>query len=148
MTVAAAFIAASVSVARADSCDDQAAMLAGHIDGLKVGAARAGVIALEHPLVARASLGCSGRNITNEVFAAAKTSKPPPEFYDFVANAAALIFAIPKPDVLRGAKRCTGRIGFIHGHNIDTRYRRLDIRCSGSKTEQTISISREKDDDS
>ena len=131
--------------ARADVCDDQVAQLTKTVDGIKFGKVRAGVIPLEHKAVSRASLACSGRNITNELFAAAPTNKPSPEFYDFIASAGAVIFSISKSDVLRGAQRCAGRIGFIRGKNIETRYRRLDVRCTGSKTETTISISREKE---
>ncbi len=134
--------------ARADVCDEQAKILASQIDGLKIGKARGGMIALEHPAVSRASLGCSGRNITNEVFAATDSRKPSDAFYDFVASATAIIFAIPKPDALRGAQRCAGRVGIIRGNDIETRYRRLDIRCIGTKTELSISVSREKDNDS
>jgi hypothetical protein len=134
--------------ARADLCDEQAKLLASHIDGLKIGKVRGGMIALEHPAVSRASLGCPARNMTNEVFAAADSRKPSAQFYDFVASAAAIIFAIPKPDALRGAQRCAGRVGIIRGNDIETRYRRLDIRCIGTKTELSISISREKDADS
>jgi hypothetical protein len=147
MAAGFAGLLAATTPVRADVCDEQAKTLASQIDGLKIGKARGGVIALEHPAVSRASLGCSARNITNEIFAATESRKPSDQFYDFVASATAIIFAIPKPDALRGAQRCAGRVGIIRGNDIETRYRRLDIRCIGTKTELSISISREKDND-
>ena len=136
--------AGSLTTAYADSCDDLAKQLAGQISGLKVGATRGGVIYLEHPAVKQAWLGCSGRNVTNEISATTTTKKPSKEFLDFVSAAAALIFTIPKPDALAGAQRCVGRIGIIRGYNISTRYRRLDIRCGRPKDATEITISREK----
>jgi hypothetical protein len=137
--------AGGVSVARADPCDDLAKQLASQISDLKVGATRGGVIYLEHPAVKQAWLGCSGRNVTNEISATTTTKKPTKEFLDFVSAAAALVFTIPKPDALSGAQRCIGRIGIIRGYNISTRYRKLDIRCGRPKDATEITISREKD---
>ena len=130
--------------ARADRCDDLAKDLAAQIPGLKVGKTVAGVIYLEHPAVTQASLGCQSRNRTNEVFAATDKKKPAPEYYDFIATAAALVFTIPKADTLRGAQRCVGRTNIIRGYNLDSRYRRLDIHCSVAKTGVRITVSREK----
>jgi hypothetical protein len=137
--------AGSLTAAHADACDDLAKQLAGQISDLKVGATRGGVIYLSHPAVKQAWLGCSGQNVQNEISATTTTKKPSKEFLDFVSAAAALIFTIPKPDALAGAQRCVGRIGFIRGYNISTRYRKLDIRCARPKDETEITISREKD---
>jgi hypothetical protein len=137
--------AGSVTSAQADPCDDLAKQLAGQISSLKVGATRGGVIYLEHPAVKQAWLGCSGRNVTNEISATTTTKKPSKEFLDFVSAAAALIFTIPKPDALAGAQRCVGRIGIIRGYNISTRYRKLDIRCARTRDATQITISRDKE---
>ncbi len=136
---------AASTIAYADSCDDLAKQLAGQISSLKVGASRGGVIYLEHPAVKQAWLGCSGRNITNEISATTTTRKPSKDFMDFVSSAAAQVFTIPKSDALAGAQRCVGRIGIFRGYNIATRYRKLDIRCARTKDATQISISREKD---
>ncbi len=133
------------TLARADSCDDLAKQLAGQISSVKVGASRGGVIYLEHPAVKQAWLGCSGRNITNEISATSPTKKPSRDFLDFVSTAAAQVFTIPKGDALAGAQRCVDRIGIFRGYNISTRYRKLDIRCARTKDATQISISREKD---
>src|SRR5947209_1658684 len=87
--VAAALLALTVmcaasTSARADGCDDLAKQLASQISGLKVGATRGGVIYLEHPAAKQAWLGCSGRNIKNEVSASAAGKKPSKDFLDFV----------------------------------------------------------------
>lgn len=135
----------AATIARADPCDDLAKQLASQISGLKVGATRGGVIYLVHPTVRQAWLGCSGRNIKNEISATATTKKPSKEFLDFVSSAAAQVFTIPKGDALAGAQRCVGRIGIFRGYNISTRYRKLDIRCARTKDATEISISREKE---
>jgi hypothetical protein len=134
----------SIVAAHADSCDDLARQLAGHITDLKVGATRGGVIYLQHPAVKTAWLGCVGQNVSNEVSAASPTKKPSREFLDFVASAAALVFTIPKGDTLSGAQRCVGRIGILRGYNIATRYRKLDIRCARTKDATQVTISRDK----
>src|SRR3974390_959944 len=107
---------AASTTARADSCDDLAKQLAGQISNLKVGASRGGVIYLEHPAVKQAWLGCSGRNITNEISATSTTKKPSKEFMDFVSGAAAQVFTIPKGDALAGGQRCVGRTGHFRGY--------------------------------
>ena len=134
------------SLARADACDDLAAQLASQISGLTVGKTAAGVIYLSHPAVKRASLGCSSRNRENDIYALTDKKKPAPEFFDFVSSAAALVFSIPKLDALRGAQRCTGRIGIIRGYNIETRYRKLDILCDRADSGTGVTISRAKDE--
>lgn len=131
--------------AHADRCDELAAQLARQIDGLKVGKTSAGIIYLSHPAVKQASLGCSARNKTNEVFASSASRKPAKEFFEFIASATALVFTIPKNDALRGATRCANRIGFLRGKNIVTRYRKLDIRCAGSRDGTSVTVSRELD---
>lgn len=143
--LAAAVALAAATPAYADRCDDLAAQLAKHIDGVKIGRTVAGVIYLAHPAVKQASLGCAARNKQNEIFASSASRKPPKEFFDFLASATALVFTIPKGDALRGARRCAGRIGFLRGRNIVTRYRRLDIRCAGSSEGTSVTVSRELD---
>jgi hypothetical protein len=136
--------ALGVSPARADRCDDLAKDLAGQITGLKIGKTVAGVIYLEHPAVTQASLGCQSRNRSNDVVASTDTKKPPEDYHDFIGTAAALVFTIPKPDAVRGAKRCVSRTNIVRGYNIDSRYRRLDIHCTVAKTGVRITMSREK----
>lgn len=144
---AAALVAATMlgaGPARADRCDDLAKDLANQIPGLKVGKTVAGVIYLEHPAVTQASLGCASRNRTNDVFASTDKKKPTDAYYDFIGTAAALVFTIPKPDAVRGAKRCVSRTNIIRGYNIDSRYRKLDVHCTVAKTGVRITMSREK----
>jgi hypothetical protein len=143
--VAAVTLAATHPARAADRCDDLAAQLAKHIDGVKVGKTVAGIVYLSHPAVKQASLGCSARNKQNEIFAMSASRKPPKEFFDFIASATALVFTIPKPDALRGAQRCANRIGFLRGKNIVTRYRKLDVRCAGSPEGTSVTVSRELD---
>jgi hypothetical protein len=144
----ATIVLAFASPARADRCDDLAGQLAKQIDGLKVGRTVAGVVYLTHPAVKQASLGCSARNKQNEIFASSAARKPPKEFFDFMASATALVFTIPKGDALRGTQRCANRIGFLRGKNIVTRYRKLDIRCAGSREGTSVTVSRELDNKS
>src|SRR6478672_6701463 len=99
--------------ARADRCDDLAAQLKTQIDGLKVGITAANVIYLSHPEAKEITLGCRGRNFTNELYAKADGRKPKPEFFELVANAGAIVFTIPKPDMLAGATRCIKRMGLL-----------------------------------
>lgn len=144
---AAALVAAillGASPARADRCDDLAKDLANQIPGLKVGKTVAGVIYLEHPAVTQASLGCASRNRTNDVFASTDKKKPTDAYYEFIGTAAALVFTIPKPDAVRGARRCVSRTNIIRGYNIDSRYRKLDVHCTVAKTGVRITMSREK----
>ena len=134
------------SPARADRCDDLAAQLKGQIDGLKVGITAANVIYLSHPQAKEITLGCRGRNFSNELYAKADSRKPKPEFFELVANAGAMIFTIPKPDVLTGATLCIKRMGLLRGDNVKMRYRRLDMECTRTKTEASIAISRGTDE--
>ena len=132
------------SPARADRCDDLAKDLANQITGLKIGKTVAGVIYLEHPAVTQALLGCVSRNCTNDVFVSTDKKKPAEAYYDFIGTAAALVFTIPKPDAVKGAKRCVSRTNLIRGYNIDSRYRKLDVHCTVAKTGVRITMSREK----
>ena len=131
-----------ISPARADRCDDLAAQLKGQIDGLAVGRTAANLIYLSHPHAKQITLGCSGRNVSNQLFARAASRKPSPAFLNLVASAAAIIFTLPKDDMLKGATRCIKRMGLFRGDDVATRYRRLDMRCSRTKTEASITISR------
>lgn len=139
--IAMALIVTSASPARADRCDDIAVQLKGQIEGLKVGITAANTIYLSHPEARELSLGCSGRNYKNELYAKADR-KPKQAFLDLVGSAAAIIFTLPKDDTLTGATRCIKRMGLLRGDTVKMRYRRLDFECSRTKTEASIAISR------
>jgi hypothetical protein len=143
--IGAALACAIPSPARADLCDDLAASLKSQIDSLGVGKTAANVIYLTHPSAAQLRLGCASRSVTNELYAASDSRKPKAAFIDLVASAAAIIFTIPKPDTLTGASRCLGRLGLLRGDDIRMRFRRLDLRCTRSKTGASITISRARD---
>ena len=69
VSLAAIFLSVSgASPARADRCDDLAAQLKSQIDGLTVGKTAANVIYLSHPQAKEMSLGCAGRNYTNQLY--------------------------------------------------------------------------------
>jgi hypothetical protein len=138
--LAAATLAAAP--ARADRCDDLARQLKSQIDGLGIGRTAANVIFLTHPAAKQLRLGCPSRSVANDIYAASDSRKPTPAFYNLVANAAAIVFTIPKPDTLKGAQRCIGRMGLFRGDDVKTRYRRLDMHCTRSKTGATITIAR------
>jgi hypothetical protein len=144
--LATASLALAPRPAHADRCDDLAAQLKSEIDGLTVGRTAANMIYLTHPAAKQVRLGCVSRNITNELYAASDGRKPSPAFLNFVATASAIVFTIPKPDTLSGISRCVKRMGFLHGDDVKTRYRRLDMECTRSKTSSAISISRGKDE--
>jgi hypothetical protein len=146
LLAAMALTVSGASPAHADRCDDLAGQLKGQIDGLKVGMTAANVIYLSHPQAKEITLGCRGRNFTNELYAKADGRKPRPEFFELVANAGAIIFTIPKPDLLTGATRCIKQMGLLRGDNVKMRYRRLDMECTRTKTEAAIVISRGKDE--
>jgi len=140
-----ALAALSASPARADHCDDIAKELKNQIDGLKVSVNTGRIIYLRHPAAKELSLGCRGRNYSNELYA--KTDrKPKPEFFDLVASAAALIFTLPKPDTMRGTTRCLKRMGILRGNKVKMRYRRLNMECSRTRTETAIVVTRGKDE--
>jgi hypothetical protein len=136
---------ALASPARADRCDDLANQLKGQIDGLSVGKTAANVIYLSHPQAKQLRLGCASRSVTNELLATSDARKPKPAFLDLVAKASAVIFTVPLDDTLRGATRCIKRMGILRGDDIKMRFRRLDLHCTRTKTDATITISRGKD---
>jgi hypothetical protein len=140
-----ALTALTASPARADRCDDLAAQLRSQIDGLSVGKTAANLIYLSHPQAREITLGCAARNITNQLFARADSRKPQPAFLNLVAGAAAIIFTLPKDEMLKGATRCIKRMGLFRGDDVSTRYRRLDMRCTRTKTDASITISRDTD---
>jgi len=134
------------SPARADRCDDLAGQLKNQIDGVAVGKTAANVIYLSHPQAKGLTLGCAGRNYSNQLFAKADSRKPKPAFLELVASAAAIIFTLPKDDMLSGATRCIKRMGLFRGDDVKTRYRRLDMHCTRTKTDASITISRGTDE--
>jgi hypothetical protein len=145
LLAALALTVSGILPARADRCDDLAGQLKSQIDGLGVGKTAANLIYLSHPLTKQITLGCASRNVTNQLFARADSRKPTAAFLDLVASAAAIIFTLPKDDMLRGATRCIKRMGLFHGDDVATRYRRLDMRCVRTRTEASITISRGTD---
>jgi hypothetical protein len=136
---------ALASPAFADACDDLAAQLKGHIDGLSVGKTAANVIYLSHPAAKDLRLGCASRKVSNELLATSEARKPKPEFVSLVAKAAALIFTVPVDDTLKGVSRCVSRMGILRGDDIKMRFRRLDLHCTRTKTSATITVSRGKE---
>jgi hypothetical protein len=133
------------SPARADRCDDIAKELKNQIDGLKVNFKAANIVYLSHPAAKELTLGCRGRNYSNELYAKGGR-KPKPEFYNLVGSAAAIIFTLPKDDMLTGATRCLKRMGILRGDKVALRYRRLNMECTRAKTEAAITITRDKDE--
>jgi hypothetical protein len=136
----------AASPAHADRCDDLAAQLKGQIDGLGVGRTAANLIYLSHPQAKAITLGCASRNVSNQWFVKSASRKPSKAFLDLVASGAAIIFTLPKDDMLKGATRCIKRMGLFHGDDVSTRYRRLNMRCVRTKTEASIAISRNADE--
>src|SRR5665213_3293302 len=130
------------SPARADRCDDLAKQLKTQIAGLNIGKTAANLIYLSHPKAKQLTLGCAARNVNYQLFAKSENRKPQAAFIDLVASAAAIIFTLPKDDMARGATRCIKRMGIIHGDDVATRYRRLDMRCVRTRTDASITISR------
>jgi hypothetical protein len=145
LSLLAAFTMLAASPARADRCDDLAVQLKNQIDGLTVGKTAANVIYLSHPQAKELSLGCAGRSYSNQLYAKSASRKPTPAFVDLVAGGAAIIFTLPKDDMLKGVKRCVSRMGLMHGDDVTTRYRRLDMRCARTRTEASIAVSRSTD---
>jgi hypothetical protein len=140
--LAAMALSPSPAHAVTDRCDELAKQLKSQIDGLDVGKTAANLIYLSHPQAKELTLGCAARNVSNVLFAKSASRKPPVAFLNLVASAAAIIFTLPKDDMLKGASRCMSRMGLFHGDDVATRYRRLDMRCVRTKTEASISISR------
>ena len=142
----AVLIVSAATPARADRCDDLASQLKNQIDGLGVGKTAANLIYLSHPKAKEITLGCAGRTYANQLYAKADSRRPQPAFLDLVASAAAIIFTLPKDEMLKGATRCIKRMGLFHGDDVSTRYRRLDMRCERTKTDAAITISRGTDE--
>jgi hypothetical protein len=142
MLLISGLLALAASPARADRCDDLAGQLKNQIDGVTVGKTAANVIYLSHPQAKELSLGCSGRSYSNQIFARSASRKPTPAFVNLVASGAAIIFTLPKDDMMKGVNRCIKQMGLIHGDDVKTRYRRLDMRCVRTRTEATIAVSR------
>ena len=140
-------VALGASPARAsDRCGDIADELKNQIDGLKIGITAGNIIYLSHPQASELSLGCSGRNFKNELYAKADARKPKPAFLDLVGSAAAIIFSVTKDETLTGATRCINRMGLLRGDTIKMRYRRLDFECTRTKKDASIAISRGRDE--
>ena len=142
---AIALAVSAATPARSDRCDDIANQLRNQIDGLKVGITAGNVVYLSHPLAKELSLGCANRNYSNELYAKADGRKAKPEFVNFVAGAAAIVFTLPKDDLQKGVARCLSQMGIFRGDDVKSRYRRLDMNCSRTKTEISIAISRGRD---
>jgi hypothetical protein len=143
--VLAIFAALAASPARADRCEDTANQLKEQIDGLKIGITATNMIYLSHPLAKEMSLGCANRKYSNELYVKADGRKPKAEFIALVGNAAAIVFTLPKDELLKGVSGCLSRMGFFRGDDVSIRYRRLDMNCTRTKTEAAIAISRSRD---
>ena len=138
----AALSAFAVQPARADRCTDIANQLKQQIDGLKVGITAANTIYLSHPMAKEMSLGCPNRKYSNELYVKSYNRKPKADFIAFVAGAAAIVFTLPKDDMLKGVSSCMSRMGMFRGDDGSIRYRRLDMNCTRTKNEAAIAISR------
>ncbi|MES2197679.1 MAG: hypothetical protein V4517_24940 [Pseudomonadota bacterium] len=146
MLLAALALTASGTPARADRCEDIARELKAQVDGVKIGITTGKTIYLSHPLAKEFSLGCRGASFSNELYVKADRRKPKPEFFQLVASAGAIVFTIPKPDVLTGSTRCINRMGLLRGDSVKMRFRRLNMECTRTKTEAAIAITRGKDE--
>src|SRR6201996_5269718 len=135
----------AASPARADRCTDIANQLKEQVDGLKIGITAGNIIYLSHPMAKEMSLGCANRKYSNELYIKANSRKPKADFVAFAAGAAAIVFTLPKDDMLKGVSRCLSQMGFFRGDDINTRYRRLDMNCTRTKTDAAIAISRGPD---
>jgi len=139
LAVVSAFAA---SPARADRCGDIANQLKEQVDGLKVGITAANIIYLSHPLAKEMSLGCANRKYSNELYVKADSRKPKAEFIAFVAGAAAIVFTVPKDELLKGVSSCMSRMGIFRGDDVSIHYRRLDMNCTRTKVDAAIAVSR------
>src|SRR3979409_179128 len=104
---------------------------------MRVGQTASNLSYLAHPNAREITLGCSGRNFSNQLFAKADR-KPTPAFVNLIGSAAAIIFTLPQSDVVTAPTRCTRGMGLFRGDDVSIRYRRLDMRCSRTKTESSI----------
>lgn len=140
-----AFLAvAGTQPARADHCEDIANLLKDQIEGLKIQFPAANMIYLSHPAAKELSLGCPNRKYANELYAKGDR-KLRPEFLELVGSAAAIVFTLPKEDVKTGTSRCLNRMGLLRGDKINMRFKRLDMECTRTKTEASITIQRGRD---
>jgi hypothetical protein len=139
LAVVSAFAA---SPARADRCGDIANQLKEQVDGLKIGITAANIIYLSHPLAKEMSLGCANRKYSNELYVKADSRKPKAEFIAFVAGAAAIVFTVPKDELLKGVSSCMSRMGIFRGDDVSIHYRRLDMNCTRTKVDAAIAVSR------
>ena len=128
--------------AQADRCVDIANQLKSQVDNLKVGITAANIIYLSHPMAKEMSLGCANRKYSNELYVRADSRKPKAEFIAFVAGAAAIVFTLPKDELLKGVSSCFSRMGIFRGDDVSIRYRRLDMNCTRTKLDSAIAISR------
>jgi hypothetical protein len=137
-----ACVAAFAAVpAHADPCEDIAKQLAGQVDGLKVNFTAANITYLTHPAAKELSLGCRGKDYSVELYA--KTDrKMKPDFFNLVGAATALVFTVPKDDTTTGTTRCLKRMGILRGDKVTMRYKRLNLECTRTKTEASITIRR------
>jgi hypothetical protein len=135
------FAAAAASPARADQCDDIAKQLANSIEGLKVNFKARNLIYLTHPAAAELSLGCRGKEYSNELYAKGDR-RLKPEFLSLVGSAVAVIFTLPRDDTTTGTSRCLKRLGVLRGNKITLRYKRLDMVCDRTRTEASIVVRR------
>ena len=138
------FAAAAASPARADQCDDIAKQLANSVEGLKVNFKARNIIYLTHPAAAELSLGCRGKEYSNELYAKGDR-RLKPEFLSLVGSAAAVIFTLPRDDTTTGTSRCLKRLGVLRGNKITLRYKRLDMVCDRTRTEASIVVRRGPD---
>ncbi len=138
----AVFCAFTALPARADHCTDIANQLKEGIDGLKIGITAGNIIYLSHPKAKEMSLGCPNRKYTNELYVKSYSRKPKADFVGFVAGAAAIVFTLPKDELVRGVSGCLSRMGFFRGDDVSIRYRRLDMNCTRTRQDAAIAISR------
>ncbi len=129
----------------ADHCTDTANQLKEGIDGLKVGITAANIIYLSHPKAKEMSLGCPNRKYSNELYVKSYSRKPKADFVAFVAGAAAIVFTLPKDELVKGVSSCLSRMGFFRGDDVSIRYRRLDMNCTRTRQDAAIAISRSPD---
>ena len=144
-TVLAVFCACAAQPARADRCTDIANQLKQQVDGLKVGITAANIIYLSHPMAKEMSLGCPNRKYSNELYVKGHNRKPKADFVAFVAGAAAIVFTLPKDELVKGVSGCLSRMGIFRGDDVSIRYRRLDMNCTRTKQDAAIAISRALD---
>jgi DNA-3-methyladenine glycosylase I len=95
----------------------------------------------EIPAATELSLGCRGKEYSNELYAKGDR-KLKPEFLSLVGAAAAVIFTLPKDDTMTGTSRCLKRMGVLRGNKITLRYKRLDMVCDRTRTEASIAVRR------